>query len=287
MKLINFYVEDQIRVGIKTDQGIIDVEKAAKQHDIYVPTTIEQIIAGGEQHLLQLKKLLEINSDVLSEENIRYAPAITKPEKIICVGLNYVPHVNEAQLEIPKEPVLFSKFNNALASHQQTIPLPKTDHKIDYEAELVLVIGKEASNVSKEDALSYVFGYSIGNDLSARSLQFVSGQWLLGKSLDHFAPIGPYLVTSDEIDPHNLDIQCKVNGEIRQSANTKDMIFDCSNIISYVSKHMMLKPGDVIFTGTPEGVILGYPEEKRVWLKSGDKVEVTIEKLGTLKNILE
>ena len=135
-------------------------------------------------------------------------------------------HVSEAKLEIPKNPVLFSKFNNAIASHQQTIALPKTDKRIDYEAELVLIIGKEAKNVSKEDALSHVFGYTVGNDVSARSLQFRSGQWLLGKSLDHFAPIGPYLVTADEIDPHNLAIECKVNGEVRQSANTKDMIFD-------------------------------------------------------------
>ncbi|MFJ8064727.1 fumarylacetoacetate hydrolase family protein [Psychrobacillus sp. NPDC096426] len=161
------------------------------------------------------------------------------------------------------------------------------DERVDYEAELVLIIGKEAKNVSKEDALSYVFGYTVGNDLSARSLQFLSGQWLLGKSLDHFAPIGPYLVTSDEIDPYNLAIECKVNGEVRQSANTKDMIFDCSTIISYVSKHITLKPGDVIFTDTPQRVVIGYPEDEQVWLKSGDKVEVSIEKIGTLINTLD
>ena len=183
--------------------------------------------------------------------------------------------------------VLFSKFNNALSAHKQEIDLPKNAEHFDYEAELIIVIGKEASNISKEDALSYVFGYTVGNDLSARDLQFRSGQWLLGKTCDQFAPTGPYLVTADELDPTNLDIELKVNGEVKQSANTRDMIFDCATIVSYLSQHMTLKPGDIIFSGTPDGVILGYPEEQRVWLKSGDEVQVTIENIGTLTNILK
>ena len=201
-----------------------------------------------------------------------YAPVVTKPEKIICVGLNYADHAKEANMDIPDYPVLFSKFNNALAAHKQVISLPKKAEKFDYEAELVIVMGKEATKVSKEEALSYVFGYTVGNDFSARDLQFRTGQWLLGKSCDDFAPIGPYIVTSDEIDPQNLEISCKVNGEIRQSAHTRDMIFDCATIISYLSQYMTLKPGDLIFTGTPEGVIVGYPEEQQQWLKSGDEV---------------
>ena len=190
-------------------------------------------------------------------------------------------------MDIPTSPIIFSKFNNALAAHNQKIPLPKNAEKIDYEAELVIVMGKEAVNVSKEDALSYVFGYTVGNDLSARDLQFRTSQWLLGKSCDSFAPIGPYLVTADELDPNSLDISCKVNGSLRQSANTKDMIFDCATIISDLSQHMTLKPGDIIFSGTPDGVILGYPEEKQEWLKSTDIVEISIENIGTLVNVLD
>ena len=176
-------------------------------------------------------------------------------------------------------------LNNTLAGYN-TIRLPKNAEKFDYEVEMVIVIGKEAKNVSKDEALSYVFGYTVGNDLSARDLQFRS-EWLLGKTCDHFGPIGPYLVTADELDPTNLNIQCSVNGEVRQSANTRDMIFDCATLVSYLSEHMTLKPGDIIFSGTPEGVILGYPEDQQVWLKSGDEVQVSVENIGTLVNVLK
>ena len=190
-------------------------------------------------------------------------------------------------MEVPGYPLLFSKFNNSLAAHQETIPIPQDAVKIDYEAELVIVIGKTARNVPEEEALSYVFGYTIGNDLSARDLQFRTSQWLLGKSLDKFAPIGPGVVTADELgDPHSLNMECRVNGEIRQAANTKSMIFNCAQIISYASRYMTLKPGDLIFSGTPEGVILGYPEEEQVWLKPGDEITITIDKIGTLINVL-
>ena len=158
---------------------------------------------------------------------------------------------------------------------------------MDYEAELVIIIGKEASKVTKEEALSYVFGYTVGNDLSARDLQSRSSQWLLGKTCDNFAPIGPYITTAGEIDPNNLNIGCKVNGVVRQAANTKDMIFDCATIISYISESMTLKPGDIIFTGTPGGVILGYPKERQQWLKAGDEIEVSIQHIGTLANRLK
>lgn len=287
MKIVNFKVGEQIRLGIKNEEGVIDVEKSATEYSLEVPTTIEELIAGGEKCLSQLAALMKSGAQTIPEEKIIYAPSVTKPEKIVCVGLNYVNHAAESKMELPTSPVLFSKFNNTLAAHNQTISLPKTAEKFDYEAELVIVIGKEAVNVSKEDALSYVFGYTAGNDLSARDLQFLTGQWLLGKTCDHFAPIGPYLVTADEVDPTNLDIRCEVNGVLRQSANTSDMIFDCATIVSYLSQHMTLKPGDVIFTGTPSGVILGYPEDKQQWLKSGDEVIVSIEKLGSLVNVLK
>jgi len=286
MKLVNFKSGEQIRLGIKGEQGIIDVEQAADACSLKVPTTIEQVIAGGEKSFLQLTELTKKEVQTIPEKQIVYAPCVTKPEKIICVGLNYVNHAEESKMEIPTSPVLFSKFNNALAAHNQTIHLPKSARKFDYEAELVIVIGKEAVSVSKEDALSYVFGYTVGNDLSARDLQFRTGQWLLGKTCDHFAPIGPYLVTADEVDPTNLDIKCKVNGVLRQSANTRDMIFDCATLVSYLSHYMTLKPGDIIFSGTPEGVILGYPAEQQQWLKPGDEIIISIEKVGTLVNVM-
>ena len=287
MKLINFKVEEQVRLGIKTEKGIIDVEQAATSLSLELPTTMEQVIAGGDKALSQLAELTKLEVSTISEEELVYAPCITQPEKIICVGLNYVDHAKESNMEIPTSPVLFSKFNNTLAAHNQTIRLPKNAEKFDYEVEMVIVIGKEAENVSKDEALSYVFGYTVGNDLSARDLQFRSGQWLLGKTCDHFGPIGPYLVTADELDPTNLNIQCSVNGEVRQSANTRDMIFDCATLVSYLSEHMTLKPGDIIFSGTPEGVILGYPEDQQVWLKSGDEVQVSVENIGTLVNVLK
>ena len=286
MRILQFYLEDKIKLGIKTERGIIDVEQAASLLSIEAPKTIEEVIIGGDESLQALKELSTKEVSFIKEENLSYAPCVTSPEKIICVGLNYVNHAKESNMEIPSSPVLFSKFNNALSGHNQTIQLPSNAEKFDYEAELVIVMGKEAINVSKEDALSYVFGYTVGNDLSARDLQFRTGQWLLGKTCDEFAPIGPEIVTADELDPTNLSIQCKVNGEVRQSANTRDMIFDCATIISYLSQHLTLKPGDIIFSGTPDGVILGNPEEQQIWLKSGDEVQVIIENIGTLTNRL-
>lgn len=287
MKLINFKVGEQIRLGIKGDQGIIDVESAVAANSYDGPATMEQVIKSGDKGLAKLAELADKKMKTIPEEEIIYAPCVINPEKILCVGLNYISHGEECNMNIPESPILFSKFNNALAAHNQVIQLPKLAEKFDYEAELVIVMGKEAANVSKEDALSYVLGYTVGNDLSARDLQFRSGQWLLGKTCDHFAPVGPYLVTSDEVDPNSLDIQCEVNGEIRQSSNTRHMIFNCAAIVSYISQYMTLKPGDIIFSGTPSGVILGYPEAEQRWLKSGDKVVVSIEKLGSLVNILE
>jgi len=183
------------------------------------------------------------------------------------------------------EPILFSKYSNTLAPHKTTIKLPPRDvsYKFDYETELVVVIGRRASNVSVEDALSYIAGYAVGNDFSSRDLQLEKGgQWMIGKTLDGFAPIGPYFVSADQVDPNNLNLETRVNGEVRQSVNTTKFIFNPQKVISYTSRLFALEPGDIIFTGTPSGVILGYPKEKQVWLKAGDKVESTIQGLGTL-----
>ena len=287
LKFVNFQLNSQIRLGVKVKNGIMDIAQVSDTYSLGVPKTIEQIIAAGKSVTEKLQKYAESTSFLIDEDNIVYAPCVTNPEKIICIGLNYLDHANESKMEIPLSPVVFSKFSNALAGNKQEILLPINAKQFDYEAELVIVIGKTAESVSRENAMSYIFGYTIGNDLSARDLQFRTGQWLLGKTCDGFAPIGPYLVTADEVNPSDLEISCRVNGELRQQGNTKNMIFDCAYIVSYLSQHMTLKPGDIIFTGTPAGVILGYPEEKRVWLKSGDEVSVSIEKIGTLINKLK
>lgn len=289
MRLLQFFYEGNITLGVKTEQGILHVKKAGQVLNVDVPTTLKEAVT----HSTRLETLVdqalqqnEASSLFLNESELELSPAITDPEKIICVGLNYADHAEESKMALPETPILFSKFNNSLAAHNEEIRIPNVVHKCDYEAEMVVVIGKEASEVSEEEALSYIYGYAVGNDLSARDLQMKTGQWLLGKSLDRFAPIGPYVVTADQVDPSNLKIECTVNGEVRQSSSTKHLIFDCAHLISYISHHMTLQPGDVIFTGTPEGVMLGYPEGEQQWLKAGDVMSVTIEGLGTLENKL-
>ncbi|HHW37618.1 MAG TPA: fumarylacetoacetate hydrolase family protein [Bacillales bacterium] len=296
MKLLTYQEEGQVKLGIKTDSGVLDVERAGNTYNQVVPKTIEAVMHGGNQYLNVLDSLIKValeeqNSSLfLEEESLTFGPAVPNPGKIICVGVNYKEHAEESKMALPEYPLLFSKFNNTLSAHNQVVYLPQDSNANDYEAELVLVIGKEAKKVSKENALDYVFGYSNGNDLSARDLQFRTVQWLLGKSPDGFCPIGPYVVTSDEVgDPHKLQIKSIVNGEVRQNSNTSFMIFKCDELVSYISNYMTLNPGDIILTGTPEGVALGYPEEERAnyYLKDGDVVTVEIDKLGKLTNTVK
>ncbi len=208
-------------------------------------------------------------------------------KKIICVGLNYRKHAEETKAAIPEFPILFNKFHNTITAHGSEIAIPRTTTRLDYEAELVIVISKQAKYVPREEALNYVFGYCCVNDLSARDLQLRTPQWMLGKIGDGFSPIGPYLVTADEVgNPNELAIKARVNGELRQNSNTADMIFPCDEIVSYISQHLTLVPGDIILTGTPEGVVLGLPKEQRVYLQPGDVVTIEIEKLGSLTNRL-
>ncbi len=216
---------------------------------------------------------------------VTFAPVVMQPQKIICVGLNYRSHVAETKDKIPDTPVLFSKYANSLAGSGDAIPIPHETKQLDYEGELGIVIGKKGSNIRESDAFDHVFGYFIGNDVSARDLQFRTSQWLLGKSGDGFYPCGPFITTADEVsDPQKLSIKTELNGELRQDSDTSYMIFSCSYLISYISRFMTLYPGDMISTGTPEGVILGMPEDRRVWIKSGDRVSIEIEGLGRLEN---
>lgn len=293
MKLLTFKESDELRLGVKTDKGVLCVKRAAESFNVEAPKTIEAVFNGGKEALAALaalvKQALESGNDALflDEESLKIGPAVPNPGKIICVGLNYKKHAEESNMPIPKFPVLFNKFGNSIAAHQDEIKLHWDSNENDYEAELAIVIGKEAKDVSKEEALDYVFGYCNANDLSCRDLQFRTGQWLLGKALDGYCPVGPYVVTSDEVgDPHNLTIKAIVNGEVRQNSNTGDMIFKCDEIVSYISKYVTLQPGDLILTGTPEGVAMGYPEDVRqqYYLKAGDEVTIEIEKLGRLTN---
>jgi len=290
LTLLNMRHDGEYRLGVKTDQGILDVAEASKLLRLGAPSTTDDLLqqeAGPALNALvdAASKSKAAQKAFLKEENIQYGPAVTRPEKIVCVGLNYRQHAKEIGKEAPKQPVLFNKYNNALNYHGGTIKLPvDAAKKFDYEVELVMVMGKEARNVTEVDALNYVAGYCTGNDFTARDLQLdTGGQWMVGKTPDQFAPLGPYLVTADQIDPDNLKLECRANGETRQSWNTNDMIFNTRQIISYITRVITLKPGDIIFTGTPQGVIQGMPKEKQVWLKPGDKIACSLEKLGELK----
>lgn len=275
------------RLGVKTSRGILDVRAAAKRFGSAAPTTIDRLIRAGDRGLdaLVTKALARGGKALFLDEGaIRFGPCVTSPGKIICVGLNYVRHARETGNPIPKHPVLFNKFSNALNAHRGTVRVSAVPAKqFDYEAELVMVIGRRTRDVSEADALSHVFGYCCGNDFTARDLQARSSQWMIAKTCDGFGPIGPYLVTADLVDPDRLRIEGTVNGEVRQSSNTSDMVFNCAQIVSYISSLMTLDTGDIIFTGTPEGVIVGYPKEKQRWLAPGDEVTTTIEQLGTLR----
>ncbi len=286
MTLVTMRRGKDYSLGVKLDQGILDVRKTAKVLKSKAPATMDDLIRRGDQGLSELvAKAVSSGKELMEESKVEFGPCVINPQKIICVGLNYAKHAKETKNPLPEFPILFNKYNNALNHHQGTIQvssIPARD--FDYEAELVIVMGTRARNVNESEALSYVFGYCNGNDFSVRDLQMRSSQWMIGKTCDGFAPIGPYLVTADQVsDPNNLKIECTVNGELRQSSNTNDMIFNCAQLVSYASRLMTLEPGDIIFTGTPEGVIIGYPKEKRVWLKPGDEITTTIEKLGELK----
>ncbi|GEN36666.1 MULTISPECIES: fumarylacetoacetate hydrolase family protein [Aneurinibacillus] len=293
MITVTFEKNGAWHLGVKTEKGILDVSAFAEETGAEgVPLSVDQVIKSGEEGKQALSRLVDqaLSSEAvhfLTEEELAYGPCVTNPQKIICVGLNYKRHAEESNMALPEAPLLFSKFNNTLTGHRREVKLPAASKQVDYEVELAIVIGKEAKDVEKEEALSYVYGYCTANDLSARDLQFKSSQWLLGKTCDGFSPIGPYLVSADEAgDPQNLRIRTWVNGEVRQDSNTSDMIFYCDEIVSYISRHMTLYPGDIILTGTPEGVILGLPEDKREWLKDGDEVTVEIENLGRLTNTM-
>jgi 2-keto-4-pentenoate hydratase/2-oxohepta-3-ene-1,7-dioic acid hydratase in catechol pathway len=281
-------------LGVKRDNdAVIDVRKARQLLGIAAPLTLEELLKEGNAS--GLNKLVNAaqssrraKAAMVKESSLTFGRLFRNPGKIVCIGLNYRAHIEETDMTLPSVPILFNKYNNALAAHNCTIELPPKDiaYKFDYETELLIVIGKTARRVSESEALNYVAGYCTAHDFSARDLQLEtpSGQWMIGKTLDNFGPIGPYFVSADRVgDPNNLKIETHVNGEERQSSNTSFMIFNPQKLIAYITKMWTLEPGDIIWSGTPQGVILGYPKDKQMWLKAGDEIVSTIEKLGSLR----
>lgn len=285
---ISIRSEQGSRLAVKTEHGLFDVARLAASTGRELPTTIEALIAGGEWRAVRdavVGYAPDGDDARLDVREIVFAPPVTRPEKIIVVGANYRDHLDEIGWKVPEFPLFFGKFNNSLLGHRGTLTLPRADaEQFDYEVELVMVIGKTTRDVTERDALGCVFGYCVGNDFSARDLQTRTSQVVLGKTCDGFAPLGPVLVPASEIpNPGDLGLECFINGERRQTARTSHMIFPCAFLVSYLSRYMTLEPGDIIFTGTPAGPILGYPEAERKWLRAGDVVESRIERLGTLR----
>jgi 2-keto-4-pentenoate hydratase/2-oxohepta-3-ene-1,7-dioic acid hydratase in catechol pathway len=274
MKIITFQTSDGPQLGILQKDLVYEA-----------PISIESFYQDGLTNLPNLEKHITTSNRYWKLKDLTLSPVVPNPGKILCVGLNYRQHSKESGMAEPSYPVLFSKFNNALCGAGETIPISPAWKEIDYEAELAVVIGRKTAYVPESEALDHILGYCCANDLSERERQFRSGQWLLGKTLDGFCPLGPTLVTTDEIpDPNNLWIRGWYNGELQQNSTTADMIFSVAKIIAYASQHMTLFSGDVILTGTPEGVIFGTDEKN--YMKPGDTFVVEIENLGRLENQL-
>jgi len=285
MKLCTYREGSALRLGLVRGDEVVDVAASAAQLGISVPETMEAVIAEYTHVRRALEAIEEKGVPAGKLSDLRLAPPVTRPQKIVCVGLNYRKHAEESKMPIPSSPVYFAKFANSLAAHGDEIAIPEVAREVDYEVELVAVIGRRCRNVSEEEALGAVLGYAIGNDLSARDLQMRASQWLYGKAIDGFAPLGPYIATADEVgDPQRLGLRLYVNGELRQNSSTADMIFSVAQVIADLSRIMTLEPGDLVYTGTPEGVILG--REKKVWLKPGDEMASEIDGLGRLENRL-
>lgn len=294
MILLTFEQSGTYHLGVKTAQGVLDL--AAANQALQIPGLAETpaaFYAAGLDALPALEKFVDQALKdgsraawLLDEEKLSLGPCLPQPGKIICIGLNYRNHARESNMQIPPVPVLFAKFHNAIAAPGEPVPLPRVAKKYDYEAELAVVVGRRARYVSEVEALGTVLGYCNANDVSERELQGLTSQWLLGKSLDKFLPLGPYLLTADEAgDPQAWPVRCWLNGELRQDSNTSDMIFSVAQLISFISQYMTLNPGDLISTGTPEGVILGKPQP-RAWMKAGDTMTVEVGPLGRLTNAL-
>ena len=282
MRLATIHTWAGPRAAVEQSGAFVDVHAT----DVQVPPSVRQILEFGPD-MLALAQQTATRPDAVKYEadKVKFHAPVHDPRKIICVGLNYKDHAAESGAPIPKEPILFSKYATALIGHNENIVLPPVIQEVDYEAELVIVVGKRGRNIPAAAAMDYVVGYTIGHDVSARDWQLKKDgkQWMVGKTFDTFAPAGPVLVTRDEApDPHKLAIKLRLNGQTMQDSNTNQLIFGVPEIIAYLSQVFTLEPGDLIYTGTPPGV--GFAKKPPVFLKAGDVVEVEIEGLGVLRN---
>jgi 2-keto-4-pentenoate hydratase/2-oxohepta-3-ene-1,7-dioic acid hydratase in catechol pathway len=296
MRLVTYAADGRERLGAELNGGILDLSRAGKEIGASIPDAILPFLelgAGGmdagrrafEWATGRGEAALAQSPGLFYRESQAKRCAPLRPGKVICLGLNYRDHAAESGVPVPKEPVVFAKFANAVIGPDAPIVLPSTSEEVDWEAELVFVIGRGGRHITEASALSHVAGYTCGHDVSARDYQLKrgGGQWIMGKTFDTFAPIGPALVTADEVpDPHSLRIRCVVNGETVQDSNTSQMVFSVPQTIAYLSHILTLEPGDVVFTGTPPGV--GFARKPPRFLKDGDVAEIIIDGLGTLRN---
>jgi 2-keto-4-pentenoate hydratase/2-oxohepta-3-ene-1,7-dioic acid hydratase in catechol pathway len=296
VKLAQIATGERVSVGLLINDRVVTLSALAEANDNrFIPpwltenTKVLDIIKHGDQAIADIKHLIESSASVVPDsqfgvpiESVSFLPPVY-PSKIVAIGRNYIDHAIEGGAEPPAAPLIFNKLPNSLSSHNAPIVLHKISTQVDYEAELAVVIGQRAIRVSEREALDNVFGYTPINDVSARDLQFGDGQWVRGKSLDTFAPLGPFITTRDEIpNVQDLKIEGRLNGQVMQSSNTAKMIFGVAYLVSYISQAITLEPGDVIATGTPDGV--GIFRKPPVLLKAGDVYEVEIERLVTLRN---
>ena len=280
MKLVSFREGGSDRVGARNGDQIVDLSAA----DASIPSDMRSFLEAGDSALSAAAAVVD-SGPSFSADAVQVLAPISNPEKLVCIGLNYADHAEESGMDIPTEPIVFSKYASTIIGPGDTIKLPRSSDEPDYEVELVVVIGKSGFNISEANAMDHVAGYTVGHDVSARDyqLQKPGGQWMMGKTFDTFAPIGPDIVTSDEIeDPHNLPIRCILNGETVQDSNTTQLIFKVPQLIAYLSHVFTLNPGDLIFTGTPPGV--GMARDPQLWLKAGDTVVCEIDGVGRLEN---
>ena len=268
MKIAQFFQNGDVRLGLIDGDRLLPFE--------FEGTMIDFITAGAKLH--------RSSEPPLPLEEVRFAPAVSTPSKIIALGLNYLDHAKESKGAIPKVPLIFAKFPNSLVGHKESIAWREDiTKKVDFEAELAVVMGTKVYRCEEKEAMDHVFGYCCANDVSARDLQFGDGQWVRGKSLDTFCPLGPWIVSRDEIpDPHSLEIKTILNGTTMQDSSTTMMIFKIPQVVHFIARHLTLLPGDIILTGTPHGV--GTFREPSIYLKDGDEVIVDIEKVGRLVN---
>jgi len=285
MKLVTFTRDGAARIGALSQRDgqdvIVDLNQAARS----LPSDMIAFLAGGEANRVQAAQAIANPpaEAILDRSSVQLGAPIPRPGKIICIGLNYRDHAAESNAEVPAYPTVFAKYASCIVGPGESIVIPRVTSQVDYEGELAVVIGRRARDVAEADALEYVAGYAPFNDVSARDYQMRTSQWTIGKTFDTFGPLGPALVSADEItDPHALDIRVSIGGEVLQSSNTRHLIFTIPQLIAYLSSVMTLEPGDVIATGTPAGV--GAARKPQRWLVPGDVVRVEISSLGALEN---